>query len=804
MKSLLLLATILTGAWAPNASAGTLSYVPIPASGSDTHAGLDAGHPYTTASLGAKGGPGTIGGVAFAPLTGTGNVWVAKGVTLSAATGTLANGVGKADSIQADGAMAQVFAGMILNEGAADNSEQYVALDTAGMTAGKSYDMRVYVANASGQNREVSLSFVGDEAAAAGTDFFNEDDATTSPGGFAQPNQAYYINYRFKWDGVNTPGVTITQRYGSVPFCLYALTNQEAAGNQPEGAFAPAPIAAGAAQVIRPGRRDLISSGTDERIGVSSDVFYESESLRSNGVWVTVGNYGRCWRPNRVEADWSPYTRGRWVYSGDDGWTWDSEEDWGWATYHYGRWFREQDSGWNWVPGRVWAPSWVSWRYGRSYVGWAPLPPEALALAGVGIGRWADSRWGIGPQAYNFVNVQDFGSPSMAGVILPRGGNLGLVQDTANITNIVNNQRTIYSGGPNVMAVNGILSRNGKQPIQTVRIDRQAGGNPVTPDGKFSQLKGGVLALAAPNVSPRNGKLKLPPTGAASIKSPKIDRGWAGVTDPNAASTLKTKIAGEVPGKSARNAPAVMPGTSPVKPGTSARSGKNARTNGTPVAGNVLRPGKPVPSAGVAAEPGTAMKPGGKNRGTKTPVVPAVNAKSPETPGAVAVQPGAVSKSGGKTRGAKTPVTAKQGVTPDAAVVQPATGPKTGSASKKPGTTPRTPVEVRPESISKHRQPPASTRRTPSSATPSQPAPQARQKIRQPQPQAQPQPQPQPQPKIRQPKAPPQQRVQPQPQAQPRRQPKAQPQPKAPPAPQPQAAPQPQPAKGKHDKQKPN
>ena len=29
-----------------------------------------------------------------------------------------------------------------------------------------------------------------------------------------------------------------------------------------------------------------------------------------------------------------------------------------------------------WVPGRVWGPAWVSFRYGESDVGWAPLPPE--------------------------------------------------------------------------------------------------------------------------------------------------------------------------------------------------------------------------------------------------------------------------------------------------------------------------------------------------------------------------------------------------------------------------------------------
>src|SRR6185295_14232843 len=124
-------------------------------------------------------------------------------------------------SIQADGAMSDVLAGMIFNDGAGDDSEQYIVLDPASLAPGKTYDLRVYICNSSGQNRQVNLSFAGDGKAAVSTGFFNEDDATTSAGGFAEANQVYYINYRYTWDGVSTPGLTITQRFGSIPFCLY-------------------------------------------------------------------------------------------------------------------------------------------------------------------------------------------------------------------------------------------------------------------------------------------------------------------------------------------------------------------------------------------------------------------------------------------------------------------------------------------------------------------------------------------------------------------------------------------------------
>src|SRR5262249_44554206 len=34
------------------------------------------------------------------------------------------------------------------------------------------------------------------------------------------------------------------------------------------------------------------------------------------------------------------------------------------------------DIGWYWVPGRRWAPAWVSWRRSNDHVVWAPLPPS--------------------------------------------------------------------------------------------------------------------------------------------------------------------------------------------------------------------------------------------------------------------------------------------------------------------------------------------------------------------------------------------------------------------------------------------
>jgi hypothetical protein len=124
--------------------------------------------------------------------------------------------------------------------------------------------------------------------------------------------------------------------------------------------------------------------------GAYSDVSLEvfDRALAPYGEWVTVGRFGRAWRPYAtiVGADFQPYlTGGHWVYT-DYGWSFESDYDWGWAPFHYGRWMPDDYYGWVWVPDTVWGPSWVDWRFGGGYVGWAPLAPVGFSF-GFGFGR---------------------------------------------------------------------------------------------------------------------------------------------------------------------------------------------------------------------------------------------------------------------------------------------------------------------------------------------------------------------------------------------------------------------------------
>jgi len=222
------LAAIFTLVGAFPAHGGTISYHAIPATQSDANCEItEENNEYTTAVDGGntRGTARVINGILLDALSGNGQTTSANNCTLNALTGSLANG-SVTKSIRADGIFKEVLSDMTVNNGAGDNSQQEIVLDPGSVEKGTTYDLRVYICPSSAQNRQVSLAFFGDEQDAVETGFFNEDDATTSSGKFADRNQVYYINYRYTWDGDTIPGITITQKFGSAPFCLYALTNQ--------------------------------------------------------------------------------------------------------------------------------------------------------------------------------------------------------------------------------------------------------------------------------------------------------------------------------------------------------------------------------------------------------------------------------------------------------------------------------------------------------------------------------------------------------------------------------------------------
>ena len=159
----------------------------------------------------------------------------------------------------------------------------------------------------------------------------------------------------------------------------------------PDDDGGPPPASAQADSDIPPAGQDV----ADEQ------VFYER--LAPYGHWEWVPEYGRVWVP-AVATGWRPYVYGRWVLT-DWGWTWVSDDPWAWAAYHYGSWGFTVGVGWFWVPGRIWAPAWVTWRWGFGFCTWAPIGPRGF----VG--------WGFHHPAWVAVRAEHFTQPISVHVV---------------------------------------------------------------------------------------------------------------------------------------------------------------------------------------------------------------------------------------------------------------------------------------------------------------------------------------------------------------------------------------------------
>jgi hypothetical protein len=105
---------------------------------------------------------------------------------------------------------------------------------------------------------------------------------------------------------------------------------------------------------------------------LDSSLAYSDYDLQTYGSWIYAGGYGGwVWRP-RVSVGWRPYFHGSWVRGAYGSLVWVSDESWGWVPYHFGRWAFDSLYGWIWLPGYAYAPAWVYWMWGPTYVGWAP------------------------------------------------------------------------------------------------------------------------------------------------------------------------------------------------------------------------------------------------------------------------------------------------------------------------------------------------------------------------------------------------------------------------------------------------
>jgi Family of unknown function (DUF6600) len=379
----------------------------------------------------------------------------------------------------------------------------------------------------------------------------------------------------------------------------------------------------------------------EARTDISIDFFYDN--LGDDGSWVEVGDYGYCWQPTVAVSNrsWRPYTDGYWAYT-DVGWTWVSYEDFGWATYHYGRWIRLRGRGWVWVPGREWAPAWVSWRTGGDYVGWAPLPPRRVGeyYDYSPITAQVDIDFDIGPSYYNFIDVRYIGEPVLRERIFAADQNVTYITRTVNVTNITYRDNQVYNYGPDY----GTLSRYSTRPIQRLSLQREVNVDPLEAVRSRSLMKvqGDRLVIAAPQTLQKSTTTVAPKVVKEKIAQAPVERGWEGMSDQKAQADLKQKMKAEDP--KTVPPPSVQPvrEESAVSPAPSAPATSTARatpsTGASPAATTPTIAGSPAASPSLSPAKDTDKgKDKDKDKDKKRDVSPAPTVSASATPAASAV-----------------------------------------------------------------------------------------------------------------------------------------------------------------------
>lgn len=270
---------------------------------------------------------------------------------------------------------------------------------------------------------------------------------------------------------------------------------------EPTPVASPAAEASAAPAAPPPPSSTAVYQVAPETRPVTYTHFYTS--LAPYGAWVDVPGYGHCWRPTVAvyEPAWRPYCDGgRWLWS-DRGWYWYSSYSWGWAPFHYGRWCQPAGLGWVWVPSTCWGPAWVSWRYTTAgYCGWAPLPPSAGWVAGVGFRSGGVSvgigfDFGLTSSAYVFCPTVRFCDPRPSRHCVPHHERESHYKGSSVINNyVVGNNNTIINQGIGIEKVAKVT----KEGIRKVTVQDAAQRGDRGPRPERISDDGRVVAVARP------------------------------------------------------------------------------------------------------------------------------------------------------------------------------------------------------------------------------------------------------------------------------------------------------------------
>jgi len=332
---------------------------------------------------------------------------------------------------------------------------------------------------------------------------------------------------------------------------------------------------------------------------VTVNYFYDS--LAPYGTWIDIDGYGRCWRPTVAVtySGWRPYLNaGRWLWT-DCGWYWYSDYSWGWAPFHYGRWFSHPYWGWCWMPGTIWGPSWVSWRYTDAYCGWAPLPPAACYAPGFGFSYYGRScgvgfSFGLTWDCFSFVSYGNFCGRYYDRHRVDRHESARLYNNSTVINNvIVGDNNTIINQGISPDRITSVtrteIPRASVRPLptdaqiiggrrETLAADSSAvavtrnevpGSRPPARGGSMPAVSATTVATSPSSATPTAGA-----PGRAGVARP------ISSTEPSRSASPTTRSSAASASPATASAPAAMASTSPPKRPAAATRSEGTRPTG--------------------------------------------------------------------------------------------------------------------------------------------------------------------------------------------------------------------------------
>jgi hypothetical protein len=178
----------------------------------------------------------------------------------------------------------------------------------------------------------------------------------------------------------------------------------------------------------------------------SSPYSYGMTDLNYYGNYMTVPGYGWVWQPYFVNAAWSPFQDGAWMWYPGCGYMWVSAYPWGWMPYRYGNWAFAPGYGWVWQPGY-----WGTWSAVPQVVNpprrTSVLTPPVRGTGTVMVGQGLTANPAAPPQRVTI-------NPVSAGLGVPRGSIRHLDHVAREVEKnsravVVPNERTTVVGAPN-------------------------------------------------------------------------------------------------------------------------------------------------------------------------------------------------------------------------------------------------------------------------------------------------------------------------------------------------------------------